>query len=47
MFDEKNPYNLPDKGTRPVAYGSKPQIEDAIIDKFPPLTLTLMVVERR
>ncbi|MCL2342578.1 MAG: type IV secretory system conjugative DNA transfer family protein, partial [Firmicutes bacterium] len=36
VFDEKNPYAAPDKGTRPVAYVSKPQIEDAIIDKFPP-----------
>jgi len=35
-FDEKNPYSLADKGARPVAYVSKPQIEDAIIAKFPP-----------
>ncbi len=35
-FDEKNPYTVADKGARQVAYVSKPQIEDAIISKFPP-----------
>lgn len=35
-FDEKNPYTVADKGARKVAYVSKPQIEDAIIAKFPP-----------
>ena len=35
-FDEENPYTIPDKGARPVAYVNKPQIEDAIIAKFPP-----------
>lgn len=35
-FDEKNPYTVADKGARKVAYVSKPQIEDAIIEKFPP-----------
>jgi type IV secretion system protein VirD4 len=35
-FDEKHPFELPDKGARPVAYVSKAGIEDAIADKFPP-----------
>ncbi|MDR1629505.1 MAG: type IV secretory system conjugative DNA transfer family protein [Oscillospiraceae bacterium] len=35
-FDEKDPYTVVDKGARPVAYVSKPQIEDAIVAKFPP-----------
>ena len=35
-FDEENPYTVADKGARPVAYVSKPQIEDAIIAKYPP-----------
>jgi type IV secretion system protein VirD4 len=35
-FDEKNPYTMEDKGARQVSYVSKPQIEDAIIAKFPP-----------
>jgi len=36
-FDEANPYTIKDKGARPVAYVSKPQIEDDIVAKFPPL----------
>jgi type IV secretion system protein VirD4 len=35
-FDEEHPYAIEDKGTRLVAYVSKPQIEDAIVQKFPP-----------
>ena len=35
-FDKENPYTVADKGARPVAYVSKPQIEDAIIAKYPP-----------
>ena len=35
-FDEQNPYTIADKGSRLVSYVSKPQIEDAIIAKFPP-----------
>jgi type IV secretion system protein VirD4 len=35
-FDEEHPYALDDKGTRQVFYVSKPQIEDAILAKFPP-----------
>ena len=35
-FDEKNPFTIEDKGARAVSYVSKPQIEDAIIAKFPP-----------
>jgi type IV secretion system protein VirD4 len=35
-FDEEHPYTLPDKGARTVAYVSKPQIENAIAEKFPP-----------
>ena len=36
-FDENNPYTVEDKGTRQVAYVSKTQIEDAMLEKFPPL----------
>lgn len=36
QFDEKNLYTVADKGARQVAYVSKPQIEDAIITKYPP-----------
>jgi type IV secretion system protein VirD4 len=35
-FDEKHPFELPDKGARAVAYVSKAGIEDAIVSKFPP-----------
>ena len=35
-FDEDHPYTAEDKGTRPVAYVNKAQIEDAIFAKFPP-----------
>jgi type IV secretion system protein VirD4 len=34
-FDEKNPFTLPDKGAREVAYVNKDTIEDEILKKFP------------
>jgi type IV secretion system protein VirD4 len=35
-FEESDPYTIPDRGARPVAYTSKESIEAAILAKYPP-----------
>ena len=36
VFDEKNPYTLVDHGSREVKYADKKEIQDGILEKYPP-----------
>lgn len=35
-FDEDNPYAVPDQGNREVKYADKKEIQDGILEKYPP-----------
>lgn len=35
-FDDKHPYTVPDMGNREVKYADKKEIQDGILEKYPP-----------
>ena len=35
-FDDKHPYAVPDQGNREVKYADKKEIQDGILEKYPP-----------
>ena len=35
-FDKDNPYAVPDQGNREVKYADKKEIQDGILEKYPP-----------
>lgn len=35
-FDDEHPYAVPDQGNREVRYADKKEIQDGILEKYPP-----------